>query len=289
VSVRYRAATPDDVEPALQLYGESLASMLRRNGIDPPPSDLEELRGPYQHVHATGIFRVAEEAGRLVAICHAIVRGPLWFLSGYWARPDRQRAGVGGPLLREVMTEGHQRRAECFFTWSSIDLTAMAGYMRRGMLPGTQILNFVGEPRDLPSADGFVVEPLALDVANALDRDVLSVERAVDQRYWASEPGRSARVVRRDGEAVGYYSIASGVIGPAAWSSARYAAPVLALAVRDARQQSAQVRLRALGTNHDAIRFALGAGLRLLGYSHLLTTRTFGDLSRYIPSGPTLF
>ena len=288
MSVRYRAATPDDVEPALQLYGESLASMLRRNGIEPPPSDLEELRGPYQHVHATGIFRVAEEAGRLVAICHAIVRGPLWFLSGYWARPDRQRAGVGGPLLREVMTEGRQRGAEFFFTWSSIDLTAMAGYMRRGMLPGTQILNFVGEPRELTAADGFVAEPLGLDVANALDRDVLSVERGVDQRYWASEAARSARVVHRDGEAVGYYSIARGVIGPAAWSSG-FAGPVLTLAVSDARQQSAQVRLRALGANHDAIRFALGAGLRLGGYSHLLTTRSFGDLSRYIPSGPTLF
>jgi hypothetical protein len=49
------------------------------------------------------------------------------------------------------------------------------------------------------------------------------------------------------------------------------------------------VRLRAIGSDHEAIRFALGSGLRLVGYSHLLTTREFGHLDRYIPSGPTLF
>jgi GNAT superfamily N-acetyltransferase len=289
VTVRYRAATAGDIEPALDLYAASLADMLRRNGITPPQSDRQELLAPYRHVHATGIFRVAEEDGELVAIAHAIVRGTTWFLSGYWARPFRQRAGVGGPLLREVMDEGRARGAEHFFTWSSIDLTAMAVYMRRGMLPGTQILAFVGEPAEPPSVEDLETAPLTVEIARELDRDVLLVERDVDQRFWSTEPGRSSRAVRRDGRAIGYYSVARGTIGPAAWSVPEYAQRVLSLAMRDARAQSGEVRLRAIGSDHEAIRFALGSGLRLVGYSHLLTTRAFGHLDRYIPSGPTLF
>jgi hypothetical protein len=41
--------------------------------------------------------------------------------------------------------------------------------------------------------------------------------------------------------------------------------------------------------NHDALRFALGAGLRLAGYAHLLTTGEFGHLDRYLPSGAQFF
>ena len=81
----------------------------------------------------------------------------------------------------------------------------------------------------------------------------------------------------------------SGAIGPAAWTSSADADVVLRAALADARAQSAIVRLRALGANHDTIRFALANGLRLAGYSHLLTTASFGQLDRYAPSGPTLF
>ena len=98
-----------------------------------------------------------------MAICHAIVRGPLWFLSGFWTRPDRQKTGIGGRLLREVWDGGRARGASTFFTWSSIDLTAMASYLRRGMLPGYQILSFVGEPSRATA--------LASDVAPLTARD----------------------------------------------------------------------------------------------------------------------
>ena len=43
------------------------------------------------------------------------------------------------------------------------------------------------------------------------------------------------------------------------------------------------------GMNHDAMQFALRSGLRLTGFSHLLTSAPFGHLDRYLPSGPALF
>jgi GNAT superfamily N-acetyltransferase len=288
VTVRDRAAREADVEPALDLFIGTLRDMLGRNGIDAGELSRDEWRYGYPHVFRTGIFRVAEEDGELVSICHAIVRGPLWFLSGFWTRPDRQKSGIGGRLLRQVWDEGRARGATTFFTWSSIDLTAMASYLRRGMLPGYQILSFAGEPTETTPV-ALEIAPLTPEVASALDRDVIGTTREADHSFWSSEPGRVGRAVMRSGRAVGYYYVRSGAIGPAAWTTSGDAGIVLRAALADARAQSAIVRLRALGASHDTIRFALNTGLRLAGYSHLLTTARFGHLDRYAPSGPTLF
>ncbi len=302
MTLRTRAAREEDVEPALDLFIGTLRDMLARNGIDPGELQRDEWRYGYPHVFGSGIFRVAEEDGALVAICHAIVRGPLWFLSGFWTRPDRQRGGAGGRLLREVWDEGRARGASTFFTWSSIDLTAMASYLKRGMLPGYPILNFVGAPSDpsgAPSERGGAlsersaseteVAPLTIEIAAALDRDVIGTERGIDHGFWLTEPRRTGRAVVRSGRAVGYYYVRAGTIGPAAWTTEIAADTVLGHALADAQTQSATVRVRALGASHDTIRFALRSGLRLAGFSHLLTTAPFGHLQRYAPSGPTLF
>lgn len=164
----------------------------------------------------------------------------------------------------------------------------MASYLQRGMLPGYQILNFVGEPA-LATRDATDVAPLTLEITSALDRDVIGTAREVDHTFWLTEPGRVGRAVVRDGRPVGYYYVRSGTIGPAAWTASLDAGAVLGPALADAHAQSAIVRLRALGANHDAIRFALAHGFRLAGNSHLLTTASFGHLDRYAPSGPTLF
>ncbi|HKY50940.1 MAG TPA: GNAT family N-acetyltransferase [Candidatus Limnocylindria bacterium] len=285
--VRLRAATASDVEPAIDLFRSSLRDMLARNGIDAGDLPRDEWRHSYPHVFRTGIFRVAEDDQGLVAICHAIVRGPRWFLSGFWARPQRQRAGIGGRLLREVWDEGRARGASTFFTWSSIDLTAMASYMRRGMLPGYPILSFAGEPSSFPSHES--VAPLTAKIATAFDREIVGVERDVDHAFWLSEPGRVAHAVVRDGHTIGYHYVRGGAIGPAAWRSDADADAVLGSAFASALAQSPTVRMRALGSNHHSVRFALASGLRLVGYSTLLTTAPFGQLERYVPSGPTLF
>src|SRR5687768_380235 len=183
VTVRNRAARAEDVEPALDLFVGTLRDLLVRNGIDPGELTRDEWRYGYPHVFRTGIFRVAEDDGELVAICHAIVRGPLWFLSGFWARPNRQRTGIGGRLLREVWDEGRARGASTCFTWSSIDLTAMASYLRRGMLPGYQILSFVGEPASTTVVASDVA-PLSPQVAAALDSDVIGTSRKIDHGFW---------------------------------------------------------------------------------------------------------
>ena len=93
----------------------------------------------------------------------------------------------------------------------------------------------------------------------------------------------------REGRAIGYYYFSNGIIGSAAWLDAGDADAVLAAACHDAASQAEQIRFIALGANHAAIRFALRARLRLISYSHLLTTGPFGQMEKYLPSGPSLF
>jgi GNAT superfamily N-acetyltransferase len=288
--VRYRPVRDDEIAETAEIFVIAVADMYARHGINATPPEQAAVERGYRHVFETGIFHVAEIDGRVAAVCHAIVRDGLWFLSGFWMRPEFQRRRIGGALLKQVMDAGALVGADTFFTWSSVDQTAMAGYMRRGMLPGYQILTFAGALGELPPPrDEYQVQPLSLSNATALDRQVRATGREVDHQYWLKTAGQEGRQVLRDGRVAGYYQFHDGVIGPAAWSELDEGEALLEAACREAARHSGEVKLMIPGVNHTAIRFALHVGLRLSAYSHFLTTAPFGRMEQYLPSGPLLF
>jgi hypothetical protein len=243
----------------------------------------------YAHLFRTGIFRVAEADGRIVSICSAIVRDKLWFLSMFWALPEFQQNKIGGPLLTQVWEEGRRHGAEIDFTWSSIDFPALGVYMKRGMLPVCQIFTLAGAPTTAPSVpSGYALEPLEPAFASRLDALVRGTSREVDHTFWRAQAGRLCQV-RAAREIVGYFRVEGGAIGPAAWTESVHAAPVLALAIAQAKRDAAEIRLVAPGVNHSALALALQIGLKLVGSAHLLSSRPFGALERYLPSGPAVF
>lgn len=290
-AVDYRPVREEEIPATVDLFLTAVADVIRRHGLPGPLPPRADIETHYRHIFRTGIFHVAESDERLVAIGHAVVRDQLWFLSGFWALPGLQGQGIGGPLLRRVMNEGEQKGARKFFTWSSVDLTAMASYMRVGLLPGYEALTFAGAPVRLPERPpGYEIEPLALSTAVRTDERVRETGREIDHRFWLDEAGREGRQVLRDGEVVGYYYNHHGTIGPVAWTKAEVAAELLALACHEATAAGAeQLRLMIPGVNHAAIRFALQAGLRLTGQAHLLMSAPFGSMEQYLASGPSLF
>jgi hypothetical protein len=290
-AVHYRPARAEELPATVELFLTAVADMYARLGIRNPLPERGSIQTHYEHIFRTGIFEVAEIEGRLAAICHAVVRDELWFLSGFWALPELQGKRIGGPMLRRVRAEGAQQGARKFFTWSSPDLTAMASYMRAGMLPGYQLLTFSGSPDKLPEPPaGYEVAELSLSTATRLDEQARETTREIDHRFWQTESGHEGRQVSRRGEVVGYYYFNQGAIGPAAWTKTEHAPSLLALACLEAAGQEARpLRMAVPGINHVAIRFALQAGLRLTAYAHLLTTAPFGQIENYLPSGPSLF
>jgi len=289
--VRYRLAREDDVPAAADLFHESVADMFVRHGIAQPVPPREVVVASYRHVFLTGVFHVAEIDGRIDGIASAIVRDTLWFLSTFWVRPGVQQRGLGAPLLDRAWADGERAGATTFFTYASVDRTATAMYLRRGLVPGWQILAFAGAPQRPPDAPaGYDVAPLTVSAAGDLDADVRATRREVDHGWWlgATSPFRG-RLVTHHGAVVGYIYVVRGSIGPACWTDERHAAAVMSLALRDASSDAAEVKMIVPGVNHAAIRFALGAGLRFTNHSHFLTTAPFGRLERYLASGPSLF
>jgi GNAT superfamily N-acetyltransferase len=290
ISVEYRPVREAEMAEAVDLFQTTLTDLSTRwnlNWSRPPREYIEKI---YDYIRRTGIFMVAEVDGRIGSICHAIVRDHLWFLSGFWTLPGLQGRRIGRPLLELVWGEGARAGANTFFTWSSLELQAMATYMKAGMLPGYQAMTFAGEPRGL-SEPGSVYEtrPLEPGEASAIDEQVRETRREVDHTFWISEMGSAAKLLVRSGQTIGYYYCNKGAIGPAAWLEDADGEALLAAACREASQQSEQIRLIVPGLNHTAIRFALRANLKLSGYGHLLTTRPFGRMENYLTSGPSLF
>ena len=288
-----RPAREDDLPQALDVFYAALDDMFARHNFDGPPPPRAYTEANWRHLLATGIFRIAERDGRAVALCNAVVRDRLWFLSGFWALPEFQGRGVGGRLLREVWQEGERQGASIFFVWSSWDRRAVENYLRAGMWPGYQMLNFWGRAPELrlpDRPDGYAVEPLTVEAAASVDERVRATRREADHRFWLGARGARGRlVVGRGGRPAGYYYLEGEAVAPAAWSEDSDAEAVLALACREATERAGSVALRVPGINHAAIRFALGAGLRYASYAHFFTPAPFGRLERYLASGPTLF
>jgi GNAT superfamily N-acetyltransferase len=289
--VQYRPVRETELVETVEIFMTAVADMYERHGVKSSLPERASIETGYRHVFETGIFQVAEVEGQVAAICNGVVRDQVWFLSGFWLLPQFQRRGIGGPLLKRVRDEGERAGATTFFTWSSVDMTAMASYMKQGMLPGYQILTFTGPlKRELPGEhEGYAVRPLAMACATELDAEVRATGREIDHRFWLTRSGHQGRQLMRDGRAVGYYYFNQGTVGPAAWAHADDALPLIEAACREAALDSERIRLMIPGVNHTAIRFALDSGLRLGAYSHLLTTAPFGRMEQYLPSGPLLF
>jgi GNAT superfamily N-acetyltransferase len=285
----YRGALADDVPAMADLFLTAVSDMFARNSVGlaiPPKAAVIDA---YEHVLASGFFRVAERDGRIVGIAGAVMRDDLWYLSAFWVLPEYQNRNVGMPLLRQVWEAGQKSGARIGFTWSSVDITAMAAYLKLGLMPGYPIMILEGTPNAIqtPPADYRTVE-LEPGVAEAIDRRIRGTGREVDHKMWTRREG-SARQVEYDGRVVGYCYAAGGIVGPAAWTGPQHATAVLSPALRDAALQASGIRLSVPGVNHAALKFALDAGLRLTGKAHLLATSPFGCMEQYLPSGPSLF
>ncbi|HEY3368807.1 MAG TPA: GNAT family N-acetyltransferase [Symbiobacteriaceae bacterium] len=289
----YRSAREDDLYAAARIHAVARNDMLTRNGRTTPPDDLEGDAKNFRHVLHTGIFEVAEQDGRVAAVCNAVVRDGIWFLSSFWVLPELQNQHIGGPLLRRVWRLGEAAGARIFCVWASVDNTAMATYFKLGMLPGTQLLNFAGDAGKLvlPETPGqYKTRPLAVAEAAAIDRAIRGTPRAVDHRFWLADETRQGRLVLKDGDPCGYYyTTPQGAVLPAAWLDPADGEAVLSLACRDGVARGGAAALRLPGYNHLGIGFALRAGMTLRGFSHFLTTASFGRLDQYAASGPLLF
>jgi hypothetical protein len=264
--------------------------MFARNNVVVALPPVAVIREGYEHIRSTGIFHLAELDNRIVAVAGATLRDGQWFLSAFWALPEVQRNKLGMPLLRQIWQAGVNAGAKVFYTWSSIDITAMASYLKLSMFPGYEILLFEGEPLRFPGApEGYTSCEFDLHRATELDAVVRAARHAADLHFLISKLKIPAKQVNFNGEFIGYYLVNRGGIGPVAWTDPQHGVAVLSLAAQEARATSPSIRVAVLGINHLALQFALDSGLRLASFAHFMTSASFGRLEQYVPWAPLLF
>ncbi len=288
--INYRGANAEDIPEMADLFLIALNNLYARNNVTAAVPPRPAVLQGYEHIRSTGIFQVAELEGQIIAIAGAAVRDHIWYLSSFWAHPELQRKKIGMPLLKRVWDAGKKAGATIFFTWSSIDLTAMASYMKLGMLPGYQNFFFDGVPQRLADVPpGFELVALEKAAAMELDQYVRGTRRKADHDFWFSNPNLQGRQLHQNGTVIGYYYLNRGVIGPAAWKHPKDAELILTMACRDASALASEIRIAVPGINHAALRFVFDAGLRLTSFAHFLSTGSFGRMEQYIPSGQSLY
>ena len=288
--MRYRLARKEDIPAMADVFFESISDLYSRYNLSLPLPPRPAILAGMARFLSTGIFHLAELESQIVAIACAVVRDHIWFLNLFWARPNQQRKGIGMPLLKRVWNAGKEAGASIFCTHSSMDTTAMAAYMKLGMLPGHQVLYFGGKPERLPShPSGYEVALLDKHVTMEIDREVRGTGRELEHEFWLGAGGIQGRQVLHNGNVIGYFYHGRGNIGPAGWKRSQDAKIMMTLACREAAVIAPEIRFMVPGINHAALKFAYDSGMRLTNCFHFLTTTPFGRMDQYIPSGPALY
>jgi len=289
----YRSIQESEIEEATALFIRSVTDLMQRNKLPVPPFTVENRLPLYEHIFRTGQFEIAEQDGKIVAIANGLLRGDVWFLSGFWALPEIQKNKIGKPLLQRIWKKAQNLGARTAFTWSSIDFAAIGSYLKMGMMPITQLLTFSGKP-DISSFSksstdaNFKLQPIQGNFVHDLDKKIRGATREVDHAFWY-ENGAQGYQIHLEAGAVGYFYIQNGVIGPVAWSEQKYATGILKTVLDQAANSSNEVRITIPGSCHEAIQMALANDLKLTAMAHLMATACFGLHNQYLPSGPLLY
>lgn len=282
-----RRATESDVSEATDVFLTSLHDLRVRMNFPATAMPKEPWQRGYDHVLKTGVFYVAEQEGKIVGVCNGIVRDSIFFLSGFWALPEAQGQRIGPRLTEQVWKDAANAGAETYFVWASIDMRAMAQYMRLGMLPGYQLFTYSVPSRNIDLDTRYVADELKAEDAAAIDVIIRGTGRLIDHHFFLETPDQKGFLVKIGDDPVGYYYAKKGAFGPVAWIDTEHAKPILNLAL--AASDSDETSVMIPGCNHEALKLAIARGGKLMSFSHFFTSKPFGKIENYLSSGPLLF
>jgi len=292
----FRPARADELPRAEELVVRSINDLSERHGFGPMstfrPPDLQlfSLKDD-----ADGLW-VAEADGQIVGFALSWVCGDLWFLAELFVAPGHQGHGVGNELLARTFEHARKTGAttKSLITFT-FNVVSQGLYIRHGLFPRLPIY-MVSVARDalITRLQGnklrsTPIQPTAshLTTLAQLDVSTLGISREKHHRYLLND-GTMKGVLLHDGDdCMGYaYVSATGHVGPlaVAQGSGMGAAFRTALELA-AASGAAQVSAFLPGVS-EGLGIAVGHGMRITFPMVLVSTRDFGDWTRYLPRNP---
>jgi GNAT superfamily N-acetyltransferase len=295
MSILYRPAAEQDLEPAAQVVKEALNHLEHRFGFEGIEGNLEITFPRFCLAEDSAGLWIAEDDGEIIGFGFSWTAEALWFLAQLFVRPGRQSSGIGGELLactlRQAKNSGTSIRALITFSYNRVSLGL---YMRHGLYPRIPLYAIAGRPNDL-AANGPGLETWRLGesedgcMLQTIDRSVLGITRTRHHLFSRGDPSLEAFGLKdRSGASAGYVYISNdGQIGPIAVTHAELMAPALNSACRLAADRGVEnVSVFFPGMCNEALRMCLDAGFHLGRTMVLLSSKPFGDWTRYAPREP---
>ena len=297
MGIIYRPARADELQATQQLIVGSINDLTERHGF----GAMATVRTPEFQVFSLhddpGGLWTTDEDGQIVGSAFAWACGDLWFLAELFVSPERQSKGIGNELLRRMLDHAGASGATCkallTFTFNR---TSQALYIRHGMFPRCPVYMF-GAAADAVTArlpaERLDTAPIQrTDAHRALladiDASALGVSREKHHRYLAGEATMKGYLLFAGDACVGYAYVNSfGHVGPLAVTASAAIAPAFATALALAAGTGArQISAFIPGASEAALTVATAAGMRINLPMLLMSSREFGDWSRYLPRNP---
>jgi ribosomal protein S18 acetylase RimI-like enzyme len=296
MSVDFRPARADELQRAQELVVRSINDMTERHGF----GSMATVRPPEVHLFSlhddpSGVW-VAEADGDIAGFALSWVCGDLWFLAELFVAPAHQGRGVGNELLVRTLQHakmtGATNKSLITFTFNVV---SQGLYIRHGLLPRLPIYLFSVARNSLmlPSQREKLrytpIEPTSshLNTLAQLDMSTLGVSREKHHRYLLNDRTMKGVLLDDGAACIGYaYVSSSGHVGPIAVTQAEKMNGAFSTAL-DLAAAGAVSRISAFlpGTN-EAIGVAVEHRMRITFPMVLLSTRDFGDWTRYLPRNP---
>lgn len=227
-----------------------------REGWNPGPHDLRCFLA-----QDDGLFLGAFADGALAAVISATRYGAdFGFIGFYIAAPDHRGQGHGIAVWRAATERLSGRLVGLDGVVAQQD-----NYRKSGFALAWRNIRFGGVPYTLPRHDAQIVAASDLPLAAILARDaqVFPAPRPAFWQAWLNAPGHVARVLLRDGEAVGFGVLrparTASKIGPLVAPRASDAEALLAALLAEA--PPGEVFVDVPEPNGEAVRLAQALGL----------------------------
>ena len=292
----FRPARADELQRAEELVVRSINDLTERHGFGP----MATLRPPDFQLFSLkddpdGLW-VAEADAEIVGFALSWVCGDLWFLAELFVAPGHQGRSVGNGLLARTFEHARKSGAtnKSLITFT-FNIVSQGLYIRHGLFPRLPVY-LVSVARDalmtrlqgdeLHSAP---IKPTAshLKILAQLDVSTLGVSREKHHRYLLNDSTMKGVLLHDGGGCMGYaYVSATGHLGPLAVAQPREMGAAFKTALDlAAASGAAQVSAFLPGVS-EALRIAVERGMRITFPMVLVSTRDFGDWTRYLPRNP---
>jgi predicted N-acetyltransferase YhbS len=208
MTLRLRAATPNDAAQAGRICHDAFRAIAERHGFPPDFPNPEAATGLLrQLVSRFDVHALVAERGGRVAGSNFLWEGEVAGIGPITVDPALQDGAIGRRLMGAVLERAQQkgfrsvRLVQAAYHSRSLSLYAKLGFVAREPLAVLQ-----GKPLGLriPRHEVRAASPDDLEAATGMCRRVLGVGRAQELRHAIGEGG--ATVVERDGRLTGYAS-----------------------------------------------------------------------------------